>query len=63
MSRSEAGEDEVVILHVGLMAAETCFVLGAADGLSVDEAAEAPSEDRRHPRRTIGFRASRVGSG
>jgi hypothetical protein len=32
-----------VILHIGLVATETCLVLRAIDGLAINESAEAPS--------------------
>src|ERR1700692_3546678 len=45
-SLNEPSKNQIVILHMGLMAAETCLVLGAIDRLPVDEAAEAPSAGR-----------------
>src|SRR4051794_15764452 len=39
-SRREPGEDQVMVLHVGPVAAEARFVLRFVDGLAADEAAE-----------------------
>jgi hypothetical protein len=45
-------KDQVVALHVGLVASETCFVLRLVDGFAADEPAESPAAGR-------GMRSSR----